>query len=326
MPHLHESSRVVSPTAVIASVLPIYLLMLAGGVCRKLEIVRKEHDAGIMQAVYMVMLPCLMLDKMLGSDSLSSISAVATAAAMGFGLIMIGLLIAYSTGRLFGLEKGNGLRTFTICSGTQNFGFTAAPVVEILWSTGTLAMLFVHNMGVELAVWSVGVLVISGSGGIRWRKLLNGPVFAVVIGLTMIFTGTDEYFTGPPRRALSMIGVGAFPLGVFITGATIMDFVGKERPSLRIISAAVLVRLCLAPFMILCAAKYLPLVKELREVLVVQAAMPAALTPIMLARMYGGSPGVAVQIAVSTTILSVITLPLIITWGCRWISLNPLLQ
>ena len=86
-----------------------------------------------------------------------------------------------------------------------------------------------------------------------------------------------------------------------------------------------LVRLVLAPIAMLAAAKFLPLSTELRQVLVVQAAMPAGMTAIMLARMYGGRPAIAVQIVIATTVLSLVTLPWIITWGSQWIGLKPLL-
>ena len=53
--------------------------------------------------------------------------------------------------------------------------------------------------------------------------------------------------------------------------------------------------------------------------------MPAGMTAIMLARMYGGRPAIAVQIVIATTVLSLVTLPWIITWGSQWIGLKPLL-
>ena len=316
---------VISPGDIVASVLPVYLLIVAGAVLRWTGIVRKEHDEGVMRVVYTVMLPCFMLDKILGSEVLRSGPVVVSAMGLGFGLIISGIAIGLLVGRLIGLEKGTGMRTFALASGTQNFGFTAAPVVEILWSTGALAMLFVHNIGVELAMWSVGVMIMSGERGIRWRKLINGPVVAVAVGLLLVGLGWDNYLTGAPRKAMSMIGVGAFPLGVLITGCTIMDLVAAEKPALRIIFGSSLVRLVLAPLVFLSAARFLPLATELRQVLVVQAAMPAAMTPIMLARMYGGRPAVAVQIVVVTTALSLVSLPWIITLGCRWIGLKPLL-
>ena len=305
--------------------MPVYLLMIAGAVCRRTGLLPREVDVPVMELVYRVMLPCFMLDKILGSQVLRSGSIVAWGIFLGFGLIILGILIGLAVGRLLGLERGTGMRTFALSSGCQNFGFTAAPVIEILWGSGVLAMLFVHNMGVEMAVWSVGVMMMSGERRFSWRKLLNGPFMAVTLGLLLVALGLDDKITGAPRTALSMMGVGAFPAAILITGCTMMDLVGKERPNWRVISGSVAVRLLLAPAVMLCVAKWCPISIELRKVLVVQAAMPAGLSSILLARMYGGRPAVAVQVVIATTILSLFTLPWIITWGSWWMELKPIL-
>ncbi len=315
----------ISPGAVIASVLPVYLLIIAGAVLRRAGVIRQEHDAGVMRVVFSVMLPCFILDKILGAAVLRSGSVVVWSIFLGFGLIMAGIGIGLVVGRLIGLEKGTGMRTFALSSGCQNFGFTAAPVVEILWGTGALALLFVHNIGVEAAMWSVGVMMMSGERGISWRRLVNGPIVAVVIGLTLVALGLDDQVAGAGRKAMSMIGVGAFPVAILITGCSMIDLVGAEKPSWKVIAGGAVVRLALAPLVILSAAKFLPLSTELRQVLVVQAAMPAGMTAIMLARLYAGRPAVAVQIVIATTVLSLLTLPWIITWGSAWIGLKPML-
>jgi predicted permease len=198
-------------------------------------------------------------------------------------------------------------------------------VVETLWGGSALALLFVHNIGVEMAMWSVGVMMMSGERGMKWRRLINGPIIAVAIGLLLVSLDLDDQFTGPARKAMSMIGVGAFPIAILITGCSMIDLVGSERPTWKIVLGSSLVRLVLAPFAILAAAKFLPISTELRQVLVVQAAMPAGMTAIILARIYQGRPAIAVQIVIATTLLSFITLPWIITWGCQWIGLKPLL-
>ena len=306
--------------------LPVYLLIVAGAVLRRTGVLRSKHDSGVMRVVYKVMLPCFILDKILGSAVLRSGSVVLWSIALGFGLIMAGIGIGLVVGRLIGLERGTGMRTFALSAGCQNFGFTAAPVLEILlWGTGALALLFVHNIGVEIAIWSVGIMIMSGEPGIPWRRLINGPIIAVIIGLALVAAGLDDQVTGPARKVISMIGVGAFPLAILITGCSMMDLAGMGKPSWRVLAGGALVRLILAPMAILAAAKFLPLPVELRQVLVVQAAMPAGMSSILLARMYGGRPAVAVQIVIATTVLSLLTLPWIITWGSEWIGLKALL-
>ena len=315
----------ITPGAVIASVLPVYLLLIVGAVLRRTGVLAREDDAGVMRLVFSLMLPCFILDKILGSAVLRSGSVVMWGLFLGFFLILVGIGIGWVVGRGLGLERGMGARTFALSAGCQNFGFTAVPVVEILWGgSGALALLFVHNIGVEVAMWSVGVLMMSG-GPVKWGRLINGVTVAVTIGLGLVALGLDGQVTGPARTALSMIGIGAFPVAILISGCSMMDLAGAERPDLRVLLGGALVRLALAPAAILCAAKFLPLPVELRQVLVVQAAMPAGMSAILLAKMYGGRPAVAVQVVLATTVLSLVTLPWIITWGCAWIGLKPIL-
>ena len=305
--------------------LPVYLLIAAGALLRKTGVLRHEHDAGVMRLIYAVMLPCFILDKILGAEVLRSGPVVLWGIGLGFGLILSGLLIAWGVAGLIGLERGTGMRTFTLSAGCQNFGFTAIPVLEILWGSSACAMLFVHNIGVEAAIWSVGVMIMSGGGGVPWRKMLNGPMLAVFIALALVACGLDQHVVGPLRKVINLLGVGAFPVAILITGATMVGLAETEKLSLKIMLGSLVVRLALAPAVILAAAKYLPLVEELRQVLVVQAAMPAAMTPIMLARLYGGRPAIAVQVVLATTAGSLLSLPWIIFWGIQWLGLKPLL-
>ena len=313
-----------SPLQVLAAVLPVYLLMVSGALLRKTGVVKSEHDAGVMRLVFNVLLPCFILDKILGNDAVRSGSIVVWSIAMGFVFIGVGLATGYGIGRLIGLGRGSGLRTFALSSGCQNFGFTAAPVIEILWGGSALAVMFLHNIGVEVAIWTLGLMLVSGSSGIPWRKLLNGPLIAVAVAMFCVFTGLDRFIIGPPREMMSMLGIAAIPVAVFITGCTIMDLAFSEKPRLSLVVGAAVVRLLLVPLVILTAARYLPMAIELRQVLVVQAAMPAAHTPNHMARLYGGRPAVAVQVVIATTLISLLTLPWIITLGIRWIGLQPL--
>jgi|GEM_PF-151405 len=318
---------VISPLDIISSIAWVYLLILAGAIARRIGLIPKEYDEPIMKVVYMVMIPCFILDKILGAEILRSGMVVFSSIACGYGLIVASVGASFLIGKIAGLQKGTGMRTFALSAGTQNYGYTAAPVVQSLWitatSTSTLAVLFVHNIGVELAMWSFGVMVINGRAGFRWRHLCNGMIIGVLFGLLLVTVRLDHLITGPPREALRLMGAGAFPLGLFIIGCTIMSMIGAERPSARILSAALAARFLVIPAIFLTAAKFLPLATELKQVIVVQAAMPAAVSPIILAKLYNGRPAIAVHIVIITTALSILTLPWIISFACWWIGLEP---
>ncbi|MGD7653772.1 MAG: AEC family transporter [Verrucomicrobiales bacterium] len=315
----------ISPLVVVFSVLPVYILILAGAIARRTGIIRREHDEGIMRVVFSAMMPCYILDKLLGAEILRNSSVIVSCIVLGFCIIIINNLLAIGVGRALGLERGTGMRTFALAAGTGNYGYAAAPVVEILWGSSALAILFVHNIGTEIAIWSFGVMLMSGAREIRWRRLLNGPLVAVTVGLLLVVLRLDQHIEGPVREAMSMIGKGAFPVGIFIIGCTMIDMVAEEKPNLKLITGGLLVRLIIAPAVFIGFAKFLPIATELRQVLLVQAAVPASMNSILIARLYGGRPAVAVQIVLFTTAISILTLPWIISLGCRWLELEPLL-
>lgn len=314
----------ITPVTILLSVLPVYLLIIGGAVLRRIGILQQRHDAWIFRIIFWVMTPCFILDRMLGAAILRDVSTLATGIGLGFSLIIAGIAIGSLVGRAVGLAPGHGMRTFALASGCQNYGYTAVPVVEILWGSSAVAVLFVHNIGVEIAIWSFGVMLLSGERRIQWKRLCNGPIIAVGIGLLLVLLRLDDKVTGPPRTALSMMGIGAFPIALVMTGAAMMDLAGTEKPSWKIITSSIAVRMILAPLVIILSAKWVPMPTELKQVLLVQSAMPAAMVPILLAKIYGGRPIVAVQIVIATTIVSILTLPYIITYGMRFLDLTPI--
>jgi predicted permease len=74
------------------------------------------------------------------------------------------------------------------------------------------------------------------------------------------------------------------------------------------------------PLAFLACAWWLPLSLELKRILIVQAAMPSAVFNIMIARHYGGHAPTAVQCVISTTVVSIVTTPLVIAWAVKAIG------
>ncbi len=314
----------VSPLVVVNSVLPVFILMIAGALARRVGLIRRDEDGAIMRFTIHVLFPCFILDKMLGNRLVGDPSVLAWGISLAVVLIVLGIGGGWLAGGALGLGRGTGRRTFALAAGVQNWGYTAIPVLAVLWpgDDDVMGVLFVHNLGVEITMWSLGVWIMTGGGAIQWRKLVNGPAVAIVLGLFLVLTGLDRFGeSGPHRVALHWLGMGAFPVGIFITGAIMMDLVGAERPSLRIAMGGIVVRLLILPVLFLAAAKWLPIVVELKRVLVVQAAMPAALTPVLLAKLYNGRPAVAVQVVIATTITCILTLPVVIYLAMNWIEM-----
>jgi len=306
---------------VLGAAVPVFLIVGLGAFLRKLGVLKPEMDKGVMAMVVHVFFPCLILNKMLGVEVLRDLGVVFSAAGLGFGLIFLGTGLAWFVGPLLGLKKGSGRRTFAVSGGLQNYGFMAIPLMLFLFSgDDVMAVMFTHNLGVELAMWTIGLMLLSGSTRLSLRMFAKGPIIAVVFGLFLLQTGGDHLVPGVLRRVFFMMGGCAVPIALLLVGTALFDLVGKEKFDWKVGVGGVVVRLLMIPLLLLCVAKYFPLVVELKQVLVVQAAMPAAMFPIVLSKHYGGRTDVAVQVVLATTVMSLLTMPLVIAFGRMWVG------
>jgi malate permease and related proteins len=316
---------------IIQAILPVYLLVGVGLALRGLEVVTPEMEKGMIKMVIHCLYPCLILDKTLGNDLVQQVDVLAWGVGLGFGLIIVGMAFSYLMALVLGLKPGNGRRTFCVAAGIQNFGYIAVPLLAALFvidgNDRVSGVLFIHSLGVEIALWVVGVMILTGSGLGNPKLLISGPTVSVVLGVLLSSTGAWQFFDASGggvvgaglRQAMSWLGACAFPMGLVLIGATMYDLIRKEKISPKIALGSLIVRLAVMPLIFLAAAKWLPLIPELKQVLVIQAAMPAAVTPILVARHYGGSPGVAVQAVIATSIVALITMPLWISFGVSFV-------
>jgi predicted permease len=145
-----------------------------------------------------------------------------------------------------------------------------------------------------------------------WRKLLNPVVITLVGAVIGNLTGLAAQLPATILGVVHALAACAIPLGLVMIGVNLANYLGDLRGLVRprVLLGASVLRLGLLPIVILCVAKWLPCSPELRRVLVMQAAMPAGVFSIVLARHYGGQPLTAVQIVMGTTLLGLVTIPL----------------
>ena len=318
---------------ILVAVIPIYLLMVVGGGLRRADVLGEQMDAGLTKLVIHVLYPALILDKILRAELLRDVKVVGWAVGVGFVIVVIGLGVALVVGRAIGLRKGTGWRSFTLTAGIQNYGYVAIPLLMVFFpenETAVLGLLFTHSLGVELGVWTLGMLILRGKPFRSLGEVLSGPIVAVVVGLLLVVARIDLLVAHSPVAAfffemflnlLHWVGLAAFPVGLLLIGTVISDLLGKERYSVRVGVGSLVVRMVVMPLIILFLARFLPLVTELKQVLLVQAAMPSAVTPIVYARHYGADPAAAVHVVLTTSVAAIVSIPIVISLGRIWLAL-----
>ena len=282
-----------------------------------------------------VLFPAFIVGKLLGSDQFADPAALAVAPALGFASTIagygLGLLAAHGLGGRIGLTTPQARRAFALTAGMANYGYLPIPLAEQLAAAGrvpqgTVSTLLVHNVGVDVAMWSVGVLVVSGHFERRaLLRLLNPPLIAIAAVVALNLSGVGFADNGPAGVAVAWLGTtgtflggAAVPVALLMTGAIVADCWAEAdlRRGLPTMAAGAAVRLGLMPPVILAMAMLLPPGQApLRAVAAIEAAMPSALFPIVLARVYGADPATAVRVALATACLAFVTIPLWLAAG-----------
>ncbi|MGF1677592.1 MAG: AEC family transporter [Candidatus Methylacidiphilales bacterium] len=303
---------------------PIFGVLLLGLGLRRIRLLTRAADETLLRLTLNVLIPCLIWDSIVGNPALDQPGNAWWPPLVGFTTVAVGVLLALVAARAAGLKLPAEVRSFALSTGLYNWAYMALPLCVALFDKETVGVLFVHNLGVEVCLWTVGIMVLSG-GRLRdsWRKLFNGPVLAILSGLMLHKLDAEQWIPAPVWSGVSMLGASAIPLGLLLVGATFWDHLGAadvlRHP--RVGVTACLIRLGLLPIGFIVAAALLPVSHELRAVMLVQAAMPSAMFPVILAGRYGADVPTAVRVVVWTTVAGFFTMLLWIPWGMNYLGL-----
>ena len=311
-------------STVLSAVLPVFGLMAIGLGVRKLNWLTEEADNSLLRVNVNLLLPCLIFDSALGNPALSQMQNLLLAPLFGYGTVVLGIGVALASGGLHGLRERPAGRTFAVCVGIYNYGYIPLPLVLLLFDKATTGVLFLVMMGVEAALWTLGVWTFTGGSlGQSWRRIINAPLMAIILALVLNTLGLNSHLPTPLTTGVHWLGQCAIPMALILIGAMVADHLHEfhSKSGWRVIGAAVLLRIGVLPVLFLLAARFLPASVELKRVMVLEAAMPAAVFPIVMARHYGGDPATAMRVVIGTSVVGLVTIPLWIRFGMKFVGL-----
>jgi predicted permease len=307
--------------ALLAAIAPTFVALACGFTLRRLGKLQPAADASLLTLAVNFLYPCLIADTVLGNPALRSIGNVIAAPIAGACLLACSFAVAALAARALRLGRPQPSATFTFTAALPNWGYLPIPIIQSLYGERTTGVLFVHNIGLELTLWSLGIWILSGERS--WRRVLNIPFFAILSALFLNLAHAGEWLPGFALKSLSFLGQAAIPLSLLLAGATLADALAEggllHHTASTLTGCAV--RLLILPPLVILAARWLPCSVELKRVLVVQAAMPCALIPVILARYYRSDSGTAVRIVIGSTILGLLTIPMWMWIGERVVDL-----
>jgi len=310
---------------VLAAVLPIFILAAAGMLARRREWLTEEADQSLMRLTINVLVPAFIFEKVLGNPALLRLGDMFIAPVLGFGAVALGIGVAGLAAHAAGIGDDRTRRTFAYVTGLFNYGYVPLPLALMLFDRETVGILVVFNLGVEVALWTFGAALLSRKEGEPLlRKIFNPSVITILITLALNFSGTYPHVPDVLITAARMLGECAIPMGLVLTGAIISDHLHEFHPAhgWRVMSTSCLLRLGLLPVVFLLVAKFapVPLSLELQRVLMLQAAMPAAVFPLIMTKHYGGDTVTAMRVIVGTSAIGLVTIPLWVRFGMKFLG------
>jgi predicted permease len=309
---------------ILLSILPVFGLIAIGVLFRALRWITPESDPSIMRLILNCLDPALIFENVLNDDALRTPANLLAAPTSGYAIMAASIIASLYIGRALGLARGAGLRTFAFTSGINNYGYFALAICAALFGAQSpvIGLTIVHFTGGEAAIWTIGIFILAGlSLREGLKKLLNGPLIALVLALRLNLTHLREHIPQPILEIIHLCGLCGLTVGIIFTGCTLHEYLAAPTALLhpRITPAALILRLAIFPLAMLLIAKYLPFTDDMKRVLIIQAAMPAGMFPLDIAKQYNGHHLTAAQVIVSTVALGILTIPLWIKFGMAWV-------
>lgn len=308
--------------ALLGTLAPVFCIVACGAAARHVRWITPEADSSLLRLTVHILFTALIADSILGNPLLRSPRDLWLPPLLGFAMVGLGMaVVSLCLSRLNTPQET--LRAGVVTAGIQNYGYLVVPIVSALYEPETLGILFLHNLGIEVAMWGLGVWILTrGSGASFGAFLRTPPTLAIGLCVTMNLLQLDGWVPAFVKKSFHLLGQNAIPSALILTGVTMYDgFRQRSEEGTRWgpLAAAMLCRLVLLPCAFLAVARWVPLPGALQRIQLIQAAMPAAMMPVVLCRMHHADSRFSAQIALGTTLIGLVSIPLWMRAGLAWV-------
>jgi predicted permease len=312
---------------VFVRLLAVFSMVLMGVVARRRGWLDALGTRQVSLLVTNILYPALIYASLVQTFTLSGLAANWTLPA-GTALIMLtGYCVGLVAAWLLRFRHEPERRAFRFQCAINNYVFLPMPLVLIYWGSDGVALLVFSTVGSELAVWTLGVMALTGHR-LHWRSLkhlVSMPMAAIVAAvLTLVvahFSGwqaPEGGLWGDLRKALlaalDIVGKGTVPLAMMVAGSRLAELHPRtllRTPQLVLVA----LRLVAIPAAALGLLRLLPFAADARQVLTVVAVMPAAIASVMLSEIYEADSEFAAAAVLLTHAGSLFTIPLWLGWA-----------
>ncbi|HHY60799.1 MAG TPA: AEC family transporter [Clostridia bacterium] len=264
--------------------------------------------------LYNVTSPCLIFTSLAAGPGLEALRE---------GLVMVGVAFAYCgiacllafffLRRVPAGDATSGVAAFSSIFG--NTGFMGIPLSYLVFGPPGVVLSTLYDQVHNLFMYTVGVSILGvkgrNLGETLVRRLQEPPLLGFMAGLAVLLSGVT--LPDPVLRPVKMLGDTTAALAMFTVGQFLVLDGFRRGDRLKKLLLVVSLRLLVFPCAVLGLTSRLPLSPTVKGVLVIMAASPTAVMSAVLSQRYGKDYEFAVMAVVTTTALTVVTMPLIMS-------------
>lgn len=287
----------------------LFLYMICGVIVSRLKIIRDNNRQVLVRLLMDVAMPMMVLDAfnkpVTREELLSSLWVMIIALA---GCVVTGL-----AGLLMWKKQPDYKRKVLMyASMFSNAGNAGLPIVSLVFGPTGVFYASMYLIPPRILQWTVGLglFVKPEKGGWVKNVLLNPMVVMIYIGA--ILMATNWQIPGVFGTAIANLGDMTAPLSMILIGATLADMNWRMLLDRSVLLISFL-RLIAFPLLFTVLLSLLHVDEITMNVCVILLAMPVASNTAAMAERYGGDHVFASACVSVSTLLSVVTVP-IITW------------
>ena len=300
----------------ISGILVILGMILVGFVIGEKGWFDDKSRGLLAKLVTQVALPCYMLytitQRFTAADLLIMLPALRFPA-----LSMVILLgIATAVARIFAVRQDRrGL--FISMFFNSNTIFVGLPINQALFGDASIPNVLIYYMCNTTFFWTLGTYLIQrdGEGEAQFdlktslKKVFSPPLMGFLLGLVLVmlqiklpaFLASDLQYLGNLTTPLSMIFIG---LSVSHVGVKQL-VLGKDQLLI------LLGRFLVAPLLMASIVYWVPLPSLMKQVFIIQSAMPVMTNAPVVARLYGADSDYAAVMVTETTLATMVVIPIL---------------
>lgn len=300
-------------SVIIESVFSLFIIILVGVYGSKKKIITAEINKGLTDILIKIALPFMIVSSFIFTYDNTIKSNVIKTFYYSFIAYIIMAVISY----LFLIPIKDDKKTILHFANVfTNTGYVGFPILNSIYGSEGVIYGSIFNMFFVIFIWTYGIMLFEGN--INNKKLIteikkiliNPSIIAVFIGIIiMVF---DIQLKGAILSSIKSIGNLTGPLSMLIIGVILSNVKIKNHLQDWTIYYGIIIKLIIIPIIIYLISMLLIDSSKAINTVIIMTAMPASAMTSILAESYDKEKEYAAVIVSATTLLSLITVPLLL--------------